>query len=261
MVFDWTTLARVDTIFGILSGIVLIVSGTRWITARIKISRFSKTISWILTGKDDEGLLKITFQNSMKWFFAVIVWAIIGSLVGIFIVLLLTGIAVGLGSSVSGVADGIKDFSIIGALVGAFVRIIAFPIYSVIKNWMRRNINKSFSLSNALILYPHKNRPYNAVKLLYVGDEIAKDLQVRVLHTDKEGNKKVKHITEFFPEDDPRMWQYHFKHDYLKQNQVAYFHLLQKSSSLDGKALVSVDFIGAKSGVPVHLEKEFDLVL
>ena len=86
---------------------------------------------------------------------------------------------------------------------------------------------------HSLWLYPHKNPPYNAAKMVYVGTEIAKDLDVSLTYKDNAGNEQTKAVTDFFPKEDPRMWQHHYKHDFLEPHQVAYFHLMQKQNTFD----------------------------
>jgi len=111
----------------------------------------------------------------------------------------------------------------------------------------------------SLRMYPHKNPPYNAVKMLYVGPEIAKDLDVRVLYRDTSGKEQSKTVTEFFPKEDPRMWQHHDKYDFLEPNQVAYFRLIGKKHTQDGRATVVARFTGATSGKSIQAEQEFHL--
>ena len=112
---------------------------------------------------------------------------------------------------------------------------------------------------HSLLLYPHINPPYNAVKMLYVGSEVAKDVEVKIHYIDKDGIKQERSVTEFFPRIDPGMWKYHDKYDYLEPEQLGYFRLVQKKSTSDGKATVSISFTGAKSGTPVNFEREFKL--
>lgn len=112
---------------------------------------------------------------------------------------------------------------------------------------------------NAISLYFHKNPPYNAVKVLYSGSEIAKDFEVRVVYSDASGKKQIKKEEEFFPEHDSQMiWKYD-KYDFLKPNQVIYFRLPRKKTVPDGIVKVLVNFCGANSGIPVTVEKEFEL--
>lgn len=112
---------------------------------------------------------------------------------------------------------------------------------------------------HSLCLYSHKNPPYNAVKMLYAGPEIAKDLDVKIVYKDSNGNEQTKVVTEFFPKEDPKMIWHYYKYDFLEPHQVVYFHLLKKTSTLDGKATVVVRFSGVRSGKPVQVRGEFDL--
>jgi len=112
---------------------------------------------------------------------------------------------------------------------------------------------------HSLVVYPHRNPPYNAAKMLYTGPEVAKDLVVRIVYQDRAGDPQTKVITDFFPREDPRMWKHHYKYDFLEPNQVVYFHLLKKKSTSDGKATVIATFTGATSGKSVKVEHKFDL--
>jgi hypothetical protein len=112
---------------------------------------------------------------------------------------------------------------------------------------------------DSLLLYFHKNPPYNAAKILYVGSEIAKDLKIEIRYLNSKGILQTKTVTEFFPKEDPKMMWHHYKYDFLEPNQVAYFHLVKNKSTSNGKAKVTVSFIGAKSGNSAKIEKEFDL--
>ena len=110
-----------------------------------------------------------------------------------------------------------------------------------------------------LALYFHRNPPYNAAKMLYTGSEIARDLEVKILYKDSNGNEQTQIVTDFFPKEDPKMIWHYYKHDFLEPNQVTYFHLLKKTSTLNGKVKVVVRFVGAQSGRPRQIENEFDL--
>ncbi len=55
------------------------------------------------------------------------------------------------------------------------------------------------------------------------------------------------------------MWQYHYKYDFLEPNQVAYFYLLQRKSTANGKVIVVATFVGATSGRSIEVRREFDL--
>ena len=112
---------------------------------------------------------------------------------------------------------------------------------------------------DSLSIYPHRNPPYNAAKILYTGPETAKDIVVRIVYRDDAGNSQTKVVTDFFPKEDPRMWKHHYKYDFLEPNQVAYFHLLKRKSTQNGIATVVATFTGATSGVSVKVEREFDL--
>lgn len=262
MELDWGALSRIDTIFGILGGIVVLFSGLRWSMKTIKSSRFHQTFSWAVTGDSNQDVLKVTFVNASKWVFAILLWAIIGSIIGVMVVLLLTGIVIGLGSTVSGVSGGIRDFAIIGASVGVLARIILLPSYKFISRVLKRREGASNQIvlsENSLLIYPHRSPPYNAAKILYVGSEMAINLDVKISYVDLNGQQQTKQITDFFPDGDSNMIWYHYKYDFLKPDQVAYFRLVNGKSTADRKATITVDFVGAKSQIPIHIEKEFEL--
>lgn len=113
--------------------------------------------------------------------------------------------------------------------------------------------------ASQLSLYPHRNPPYNAVKMLYTGNEIAKDLEVRVMYQEPDGSDQMIVVEEFFPEQDPKMIWHHNKYDFLKANQVAYFRLPRSESTLEGRATVVVRFVVASSGKSVEFTEEFEL--
>jgi hypothetical protein len=125
----------------------------------------------------------------------------------------------------------------------------------------RRTVRDISALGeHSLRLYSHRNPPYNAMKMFFVGTEMAKDLDVRIAYKDNAGNEQTKVVTDFFPKEDPPMWQHHYKYGFLESNQIAYFHLLQMKHTADGKATVRASFSGANSGKSVRVKKEFDLV-
>jgi hypothetical protein len=163
---------------------------------------------------------------------------------------------------------------------------IAFYFFPGLDEWLRLNeglrrsigwaiILISFILANfslyrklaletslnesSLLVYPHEDSHCNAVKMLYAGSEIIRDLDIRMIYRDSDGKKQTKIVEEFFPESDRYMVfePYHYYH--LEPNQVAYFPLLQKASVPDGKVTVSASFTGAKSGKLVQFERDFEL--
>ena len=111
----------------------------------------------------------------------------------------------------------------------------------------------------ALILYRHRNPPYNAVKMLYVGSEIARDLEVKITYNDNNAEQQTKIVTDFFPESDTKMMWHYYKYDFLKPSQVVYFHLIKRKSTLDGKVKVLVSFVDSKTGQSVQAEQDFEL--
>ena len=156
-------------------------------------------------------------------------------------------------------AEGLVEDESLARTIGGFIFFASFLLANF-SLYRRLAQSATSSLSEqSLRMYPHKNPPYNAVKMLFVGPEVAKDLEVQVLYTDTSGKEQSKTVTEFFPREDPRMWQHHYKYDFLEPNQVAYFHLIGKKHTQDGRATVVARFTGATSGKSVQIKQEFQL--
>jgi len=179
-------------------------------------------------------------------------------------------------------ADGIhKLYTIFDALAIAFYFLPGLDEWSRLNEGLRRSIGWaiiliSFILANfslyrklaleetsldesSLLVYPHEDSQCNAVRMLYAGSEIIRDLDIRMIYRDGDGKKQTKIVKEFFPKSDPYMAfePYHYYH--LEPNQVAYFPLLRKASVPNGKVTVSASFTGAKSGKLVQFERDFEL--
>lgn len=143
--------------------------------------------------------------------------------------------------------------------IGLFIFILSFFIANF-KIYRKLSFRIPQSDEDALQIYFHKNPPYNAAKLLYTGKEIARDLIVKIHYIDANGDEQTKTITEFFPETDPKMWQHHYKRDFLREGQVEYIHLIQKKNSSNGQVQVTATFTGASSKKQITVEKEFELI-
>ena len=109
-------------------------------------------------------------------------------------------------------------------------------------------------------MYPYDNPPYNSVELHYVGQEQAIDLQVWKIFLDKNGVEQRILVNQFFSKGDLRMGWYHVPANVMTENDLVRFHLVQKQNTLDGKAMVEVKFVGAKTRKVVEIKKEFNLV-
>lgn len=148
-------------------------------------------------------------------------------------------------------------------LFAALVSVISFfsNINGVVNLWekIRKTKEHKAHNENSLSLYVHKNPPYNAVKMLYTGTEIAKDLQVRIEYTDIEGKHQLKLITDFFPKNDTQMIWHIYKYDFLEPNQVAYFRLVKRKTTLDGTAMVHVKFTKAITDKQISIKQSFTL--
>lgn len=139
MQLDWDSLGKLDVIFGIAGGVVLIFSTLRWIARRMRSSRIPKLLAWAIIGDEDEEALVVTLINLAKLTFAVAVWVIIGAIIGVTLVSIVTLIALGMGNQVSGTTNAIMQNAILGAIVGPIFRAIIWPTFSLARsNWQRR---------------------------------------------------------------------------------------------------------------------------
>ena len=139
MKLDWDSLGKLDVIFGIAGGVVLMFSTLRWIAQRMKSSRTPKLLAWAIIGDEDEKALVATLIDLAKLTIAAVIWAIIGAIIGVTLVGTVTLIALGMGSQVSGTTSAIVQNAILGAIVGAIFRAIIWPIFSIARrNWQKR---------------------------------------------------------------------------------------------------------------------------
>ena len=131
--------------------------------------------------------------------------------------------------------------------------VLVFAYFTVNKNLLQK-----FNV-NSVNLYPHKNPPSNAIKMVYTGSEVIKDLKVKVIYKDANGENQIKEVLDFFPEQDSQMIWRHYKYDHLKPNQVIYFRLPLIKTVPDKRVKVLVSFKDANSVDNIEIEKEFDL--
>ena len=112
---------------------------------------------------------------------------------------------------------------------------------------------------DSVSLYAYDNPPYNAVELHYFGGEPARDVEVWLRYTDQNEIATRRPVEDFFPSDDLKMIWRQFKANVLKENDVVRFRLLQKKHTSNGMVVVEVGAIGAKSGIKIHVKKDFVL--
>ncbi|MBE7553594.1 MAG: hypothetical protein HS126_21190 [Anaerolineales bacterium] len=139
MQLDWDSLGKLDVIFGLAGGVVLVFSTLRWIARRLKSSRTPKFLAWAIIGDEDEEALVATLIGLAKLTIAAAIWAIIGAIIGVTLVSIVTLIVMGMGSQVSGTTTAVMQNAILGAIVGAIFRAIIWPIFSFARrNWQKR---------------------------------------------------------------------------------------------------------------------------
>lgn len=137
------------------------------------------------------------------------------------------------------------------------VRVIGGLIFFV--SFLRANFivfRKMAQGDYLLLLYPHRTRTSNAVKMQYQGPERLKNLNVQIVYKDSHGHETRKKVKRFFLDNDPRMIEAAFEIKSLEPGQIVYFHL---EDVLDGKVMVSVDCVGERTNKPVKTKKEFEL--
>ncbi len=128
MSFDWDFLGKWDIIFGILGGIILILSGVRWLAKKLGLGRGSGIIAWALTGEDDEMNLSSGLEEIGKWVVAAIVWAAISAIFFAIAIFILSVIGIALGATVFDFWGSIVGWAVVGAFAGIIVRIVLWPI-------------------------------------------------------------------------------------------------------------------------------------
>ena len=222
-------------------------------------------LAWAIFGKADENILASSIIELAKLLFAMAVWAVIGAAIASGIIGLLALISTTLGATTEGsVSEAITQYAILGAIGGAIFRGILWPITISILNALRYRTVKLIPPTvdeNSIAMYPYKNPPYNAIEMKYVGSEPIRDLEVWLTYKDKNGEVKRKQVEEFFPQEDHTMIWKQFNANFLNENELVRFRLLQNKNTEDGKVVVEVVFVGAKTGRVVKARKEFELVL
>ena len=242
------------------------ISPTKQPTGKIT-NKFSKALAWIIIGKADEKSLSSFLFGVIELLFSVIRWSIIGSLIGIGFVAFTWVISVAVNSSISGTEEAIKSYGILGATIGAVLRILVWPIVIGVSEFIHSRKNKNAFLElgelgeHSLLMYPYIKPPYNAIEMRYVGNELLKDLKIWLVYNDNTGIEQRKRITEFFPKDDYDMFWRQFTANTMEEDEVVRFRLVRKESTIDGKVKLDVHFEGAKTGKTVEFSTEFELEL
>lgn len=128
MLPDWETLGKIATIASILGGIALVIQIAQWAIKNTKTNRWAKIIAWAIVGKSDESILAVTIEYALKLVIAIVIWAIIGAIVGVITIIVLTVVASTLGSVIYGTTEAIIQYGILGAIAGAILRGLLWPL-------------------------------------------------------------------------------------------------------------------------------------
>ncbi|MCK4255629.1 hypothetical protein KAX35_01970 [candidate division WOR-3 bacterium] len=152
--------------------------------------------------------------------------------------------------------------------VGGTIFLLSFLLANF---FLYRKLNKEISAINehseisainehSLLIYPYINPPSYAVEMHYVGTEVAKDVDIKILYKDRNDHKRLVEITKFFPQNDTKMIWDHTNIYVLKPNQVFRFHLIPKLFTLDGKGTIIAKLTGVESGESIEIRKDFVLM-
>jgi hypothetical protein len=138
MRIDWDALGKIDILFGVVGGVVFVFSVLRWIGQRVKLRPAMKLFVWSVIGDDNEQALLKNLMGFAKLSFAGMVWLVIGAILGATFVITLSLTMLGIGSQVSGTTNAIKQYAILGAVVGALFRMFVWPLFSSIRNYYQK---------------------------------------------------------------------------------------------------------------------------
>jgi hypothetical protein len=157
-------------------------------------------------------------------------------------------------------AQGLVDDVTIARGVGGLIVFMSFLLANFTL-YRKAVSNIQIPNGDSFLLYPYEHPPYNNIEMRYIGPEPIKDLEVWLTYRDKNNEVKRKQIEQFFPQNDPQMIWHQFKANVLEAGEIVRFHLIQNSSTADGKVMVEMSCVGAKSGTTVSIKREFDLKL
>jgi len=139
MRLDWDLLGKWDIIFGVLTGMILVFSGVRWIARKTRSTQVATFVAWAIIGQEDEEALISTMSDIVKLLMAGVIWAVIGAVTAVFFMVIVIVVNFAMGVQVMGVASGIVQIAVLGALFGAVVRVLIWPAVTILrKNWQSR---------------------------------------------------------------------------------------------------------------------------
>ncbi len=137
---------------------------------------------------------------------------------------------------------------------------LMFLLSFMVANFMLYRKHRPTTLdAQSLLLYQHRTKTSNAIRMKYVGSETAKDLVVIRSHVDPSGNSIQNTINQFFPPSDPQMLLHGGPLWNLDPGQEAYFYLVGEQETRSGIVTVTVEFTGATTGRHVKVQRVFPL--
>jgi len=158
-------------------------------------------------------------------------------------------------------AQGLVDDETLARNIGGAIFFVSFLLanFNLYRKLSSEVPSTNVLNEDSLLMYPYANPPSNSIELRYVGQEIIKDLNVKMIYKDKAGIDKEQEIFQFFPENDRKMGLHSSREYVLVPNQITRFYLLGKEATFDRKVKVVAEFTGAKSGRHIVTTREFNL--
>ncbi len=112
---------------------------------------------------------------------------------------------------------------------------------------------------DSIVLSLHPRPFHNIAEMQYIGKEPIKDVNVWLVHTDRDGNRKRVKVEQFFSLTDHLVAGHHVNASFLKPGEGRRFHLPQKDKVEGGEVAVEISFVGAKTSRSVNFEGRLKL--
>jgi len=136
----------------------------------------------------------------------------------------------------------VTDYTVI-RIIGFVIFVISFAIANfTLYRKLKNEIYTSLGPQSVVLNVEPKN---NYGQISYLGKEAAQDLSVLIKYRNRSGKEITQSINEFYKLDSPNpIW-----HDVkiLRENDSFFFHLPEKSETLNGEVLIEISFIGVIS--------------